>query len=93
MTSRQPAHTRKLGQIWGERLKARRQALHLTQVQAATLAGITQESFGAFERGNNIPLDRTKVALARALGTTPGELFPWPPMEELLSEEKLQRAS
>lgn len=86
MNTRYPKQTVSLGRIWGERLRDRRTTLGLTQVQVAGLADITQSAVGHFEAGNHIPLDRTKVALAKALGTTPGELFPWPPMEDLVGD-------
>ncbi len=84
MTERQPAATLRLGVIWGRNLRARRKALGLTQRQVAEVAGLTQQAVGHFEAGDHVPLDRTKVELARALGTNPSALFEWPPMEDLL---------
>jgi hypothetical protein len=46
---------------------------------------MTSQAVWQFETGQRVPLDRTKVVLARALGTTPAELFPWPPMEDLVA--------
>lgn len=65
-------------------MRERRRQLGLSQAAVAELAGVAQQSVARFEQGTHIPLDRTKVALARALGTTPGELFPWPPMTDLI---------
>lgn len=86
MNTRQPKRVTTLGTIWGQSIRARRERIGLTQVQVAELAGISQPSIAQFEAGKFIPADRSKVALARALGTTPGELFPWPPMEDLVSD-------
>lgn len=86
VNTRQPKTQTSLGRIWGANLRARRTQLGLTQVQVAQVAGVTQQAIGHFESGQFVPLDRTKVALARALGTTPGELFPWPDMADLVPE-------
>lgn len=86
MSDRQPAATRSLGKIWGALLRARRNTLGLTQAQVAQLAGLSQQAVVQFEGGRHIPLDRTKIDLARALGTTPAELFPWPPMTDLIGD-------
>lgn len=72
-----------LAVIWGDSLKARREECKLSRAQLARVAEMTSQSIWLFETGQRIPLDRTKVDLARALGTTPGELFPWPSMDEL----------
>lgn len=48
------------------------------------MAGITQAGVSLVESGRAVPQVPTILALARALGTTPAELFPWPPMEELI---------
>lgn len=72
-----------LAELWGRCLKSRRVELNLSQNQLARIADMTQQAIWQFEHGKRIPLDRTKVQLARALGTTPGELFPWPDMEDL----------
>lgn len=69
--------------MWGGNLRRRRQELGISQNHVAIAAGIKQQSVARFESGQQIPTDRTKVALARALGSSPGELFPWPPMDEL----------
>jgi transcriptional regulator with XRE-family HTH domain len=59
--------------------------MKISQAQVAELAQIAQQSVARFEAGEQIPLDRTKVALAKALGTTPDALFPWPPMADLVN--------
>jgi transcriptional regulator with XRE-family HTH domain len=57
--------------------------LGLSQARVAELAGMTQAGVSLVESGRALPRDDTKVVLARALGTTPADLFPWPPMEDL----------
>jgi transcriptional regulator with XRE-family HTH domain len=73
-----------LAAIWGSSLCSRRKVLGLSRAQLARCADMTPQAIWMFETGQRIPLDRTKVVLARALGTTPGDLFPWPPMEDLV---------
>lgn len=93
-TTRRPRiRSRSLSDHWAETLRDRRKLLNLTQRQVAQAADISQQSINLFEAGRRIPADRTKVALARALGTSPGELFPWPPMEDLLTEAMVEQAS
>lgn len=82
-----------LADHWASSLRARREVLNLSQRQVAEASELTQQAINLFELGRRIPADRTKVVLARALGTTPGELFPWPSMEELEAEPSLGRAS
>jgi len=70
--------------MWAERVIERRKQFGWTQDQLAEISGITQQAISQIERGTGLPRDDSKIALARALGTTPGELFPWPPMSELM---------
>lgn len=84
MSEREPRVQKRLGQVWGESVRSRRLLLGLTQRQLGDLTDTTQQAIGQFETGVRTPKPRTQVALARALGTTPGELFPWPPMSELM---------
>jgi transcriptional regulator with XRE-family HTH domain len=67
-----------LGDVWGQRVAARREELGLTQAQLAELAQIKQQTVSKIERGEVVPLDALKVVLADALGTHPWRLFPWP---------------
>lgn len=78
--------SRQLAEVWGESMRERRLRLGLSTADVASLVGISSQAIWQFEKGKRIPLDRTKVALARALGTTPAELFPWPPMEDLVGD-------
>lgn len=81
---RQPVIVRGLAAHWGASVAERRRALGLTQQQLADLCGIEQQTISKIENGGMIPLDRLKVTIAAKLGTTPAELFPWPPMAELV---------
>jgi transcriptional regulator with XRE-family HTH domain len=87
VASARTPHTapRSLADIWGESLTERREQLGLSRAQLARAAEMTSQAVWQFETGQRVPLDRTKVVLARALGTNPGELFPWPPMEDLVA--------
>jgi transcriptional regulator with XRE-family HTH domain len=87
VASTRTPHTapRSLADIWGESLTVRREELGLSRAQLARLAELTSQAIWQFETGQRLPLDRTKVVLAQALGTTPADLFPWPPMEDLVA--------
>lgn len=79
-----PRTTKRLADLWGERVKARRtQVLQCSQDKLAELAGVTQQTISNLESGKGLPRDDVKVAIARACGTSPDELFPWPSMAEL----------
>lgn len=60
----------------GERMRARRRQLRLTQAQVAEAAGIDASFYGQLERGANVPSVKTLLAVAGALETVPGELLP-----------------
>lgn len=64
--------------LWGQRLVAARRAAGLTQVQLAAAAGVPQQYISHWERGRNAPRDANRIALARALGMSVSELFPYP---------------
>lgn len=78
-----PRISLRLCDAWGARVKERRLRFGLTQDRLAELAGVTQQTVSNIEAGAHLPRDDVKINLARALGTTPGELFPWPSMQEL----------
>jgi molybdate-binding protein/DNA-binding XRE family transcriptional regulator len=59
----------------GTRLRLARQARGFSQQQVASRAGISRQAVSAFESGVLDPSLRVAFALARALGTTVGELF------------------
>lgn len=60
----------------GDKMKAMRSALRMTQAQVAEKAGIDTSFYGQIERGVNIPSLKTFAAIAKALKTDPGDLFP-----------------
>lgn len=68
-----------LAGIWGERLKAERQAQDLTQVELAERCGCTQYTISRIERGEHRPLDALKIRLAQGLGVRVEDLFPFDP--------------
>jgi transcriptional regulator with XRE-family HTH domain len=80
-----PRISKRLQDIWGINLRACRVDLGLSQDQLADCSKVTQQTISNIENGRGLPRDDIKIALARALGTTPGELFPWPPMEDLVA--------
>lgn len=62
----------------GERVRKRRDALGLTQIELANKMGyVSRSTIGKIEDNtNNIPLPKVEQ-LARALGTTPAYLMGW----------------
>jgi transcriptional regulator with XRE-family HTH domain len=58
----------------GARLRARREALGLTQAALAERASLTSNYVGVLERGLKIPTIETLMTLAKALETTLAEL-------------------
>lgn len=79
-----PRVSKRLADLWAERIIQRRKQFGLTQERLAELSGLTQQGISQIERGEVLPRDDSKLYLARALGTTPGELFSWPPMSDLI---------
>jgi transcriptional regulator with XRE-family HTH domain len=63
---------------WGQRLRAERQSQGLTQHELSRRSGVSQQMVSGIERGLFGAGDDTRRALARALGTRPAELFPYP---------------
>ena len=57
-------------------LRKRRQKLGLSQVQIATLTGMSNGTISDFELGKREPWPKAREALARALDTTEVDLFP-----------------
>lgn len=79
-----PIVSRRLADIWAANVRARREELGFSQDQVAELSCLTQAAVSQIERGAVLPRADSMVALARALGTDPGVLFPWPPMADLI---------
>ncbi len=59
----------------GSRLKEVRTAAGLTQVELATLAGVSRKTINTVENGVFVPSTTLALALARALETTVEGLF------------------
>lgn len=66
-----------LHSLWGERIRLARRAAELTQVQLAAAMGVAQQVVSAWEKGLYGPRDHKRTLLARILGTTVEELFPY----------------
>lgn len=57
------------------KLKARREALHLTQKQVADRIGIAQQIYQRYESGKVVPIAPKAVRIAKALETTVEALY------------------
>ena len=77
------------GQRLGARLRARREALGMSQAELGEKAGISANYVGVLERGLKLPTLDTLVALAKALGVPVSELLgearPDPWLEEVVT--------
>lgn len=60
--------------VWARRVRERRQALRLSQLELGQLAGLTQQAVSYIERGAGIPRVTTMVRVARSLGMTVEQL-------------------
>lgn len=69
---------RTLRSIWGKRLRDARKAAGLSQLQLADDIGTIQEQISRWECGVYAPVDAMRPRLARALGVTVADLFPYP---------------
>jgi len=58
------------------KIREKRMALGLSQVQLALLSGLANSVISDFELGKRAPWPKARKALARALRTTEAELFP-----------------
>lgn len=63
---------------WAHSLRQARARAGLTQVDLARSTGISQQLISQYEGGLVRPTDERRILLARALGTTIAELFPYP---------------
>lgn len=61
--------------VIGKRLRARREALGLTQVELAALVGVSQATISGWERGEYCPARRHEAGLTRALHAVGLDLF------------------
>ena len=74
----------------GDRIRAAREALKLTQEELGALCGTTKQTIFKYETGivTNIPLDRLTL-LSDTLGVTPAYLLGWTTEQALRLPEKL----
>ena len=61
---------------WAGNLREAREAAGLTQAQLAKRIGASQPSVARWESGDGGPSDRYKIAIGKALGWHPHDLFP-----------------
>lgn len=66
---------------WAENLRAARVAAGLTQAELAEAAGTMQQRISACEKARAVPPDDLRLELARVLGCTVYDLFPYPDQE------------
>lgn len=64
-----------MGHTPGERIRARRLALGLTQSELAGRLGVTQPALSQWESGKSTPKAHARAGVAVQLGTTVEELF------------------
>lgn len=78
----------------GERIRAARESLKLTQEELGALCNTTKQTIFKYEMGivTNIPLDRLEL-LSEKLGVTPAYLTGWTTEEALKLPEKLDALS
>ncbi len=60
---------------WGERIRARRLELDLTQIQLAARLEIEQSTLSSIELGKTGASDRVRLRMREILG---GDIFAWP---------------
>lgn len=60
---------------WGQRIRRLRRESELTATAVAQAAGITRGYLHAIEAGQYAPSDEVRIAIARAIGVEPGEIF------------------
>ena len=70
---------RNLASLWGRRVARVRRCRSLSQTALGVRCAVTQQTISKVERGEVLPGDGLKLALADALGVLPGDLFAWPP--------------
>ncbi|MCU1499451.1 MAG: Helix-turn-helix domain [Acidimicrobiales bacterium] len=69
---------RRLAVLWGRNVAEVRRRRGFSQQALARRSAVTQQTVSKVERGQVLPGDGLKLALAWALGVAPGELFAWP---------------
>jgi transcriptional regulator with XRE-family HTH domain len=66
---------KELAEIFRTNMRARRQALGMTQVRLAKVMGLPQSYISELETGDTVPNLLSLAALAEALDTTPSMLI------------------
>ena len=86
--TRRPAEivSRRLAKHWGRMIAGRRTTLGMSQGELAGRLRTSQTTVSRYEIGRTLPADAVKVLVACSLGLTPGDLFPWPALEDLLED-------
>lgn len=75
---KQPEVTSTLGVYWGDRVRARRLEMGLTQTQFADVCDVEQQTISKIELGQMIPHDKLKLKIAQRTGSDVAALFAWP---------------
>lgn len=64
--------------VWGQRIRAARKAVGLSQVQLAAAVGVVQQIVSNWECGKTAPRYDCRPRLARVLGLNADDLFAYP---------------
>lgn len=64
--------------IWGQNLARRREALELSQQKIADQVGVRQTTYSRWENGVHEPPLHLRPAIAKVLGCSVYDLFPYP---------------
>lgn len=88
-----PKERREAERSWGSRVSERREDLKLSQAQVVKASGgeVTQQTISKIENNEILPRPGTMQVLARALGTTVEELFPWSSYETTVRQVQESR--
>ncbi|MQB01954.1 MAG: helix-turn-helix domain-containing protein [Actinobacteria bacterium] len=62
-------------QIWGRRIRDRREELGVGQADLAALIGVNQSTLSRWESGDRAPGHRQIPRIAKALGVDPAAIF------------------
>ena len=69
---------------YGRALRQARKARNLSITEAATLVGLRQDKYSAYERGKRIPSFRNKVRIEESLGVRYDDYKEQPKIRDLL---------
>lgn len=79
---KQPADPTEELQAWGDNIRRRRLALHMSQDELAALIGVHQSSVGRWEKGEHELRRNRREQIAEALRAEPDALFPMAALSE-----------